>query len=269
VSTTDRLGHGTRAMLELRQVSKAFGAGRRKVQAVDDIDLTIGEREVVALLGPSGCGKTTLLRMLAGLAAPTSGTLHLDGASIWRGAAPEPSALAAVTMVFQEANLLPWASIEDNVALPLRLKGVARRQRRERARSLCQVTGIGGFERHRPHQLSVGMRQRAALARALIVAPRLLLLDEPFAALDAMTRDAMNEELQRLWSISPCAAVLVTHSIAEAVLLADRVVILSPRPARVVDVVHVPFGRPRPISLEQTVDFQDLVGTLRAKLAAA
>lgn len=253
-------------MLELQQVSKAFGSGRREVAAVDAVDLAIGPQEVVALLGPSGCGKTTLLRMLAGLTAPSSGRVSLDGEPIWRGTASNPAALASVTMVFQEANLLPWASVEDNVALPLRLQGVGRRQRRARARELCQLTGIGGFERNRPYELSVGMRQRAALARALIVDPRLLLLDEPFAALDAMTRDAMNEELQRVWMARPCAAVLVTHSIAEAVLLADRVVSLSTRPARVVDVIDVPFARPRTLELEQTPEFQEVVGTLRAKL---
>jgi NitT/TauT family transport system ATP-binding protein len=172
-------------------------------------------------------------------------------------------------MVFQEANLLPWASVEDNVALPLRLRGVGRGERRERASALCRLTGIGGFERRRPHELSIGMRQRAALARALIVEPRVLLLDEPFAALDAITRDAMDEELQRVWMAQPTTAVLVTHSMPEAVLLADRVVSLSARPARVVGVVDVPFERPRPIDLEHTPEFQALLRTLRERLRAA
>lgn len=256
-------------MLTLHAVTKRFGSGSREVTAVDSVNLSIAEREVVALVGPSGCGKTTLLRMLAGLTAPTEGRIELDGEAVWAGGRPNQAALSAVTLVFQEANLLPWASIEDNVALPLRLQGVARRQRRARARALCELTGIAGFERSRPYELSVGMRQRAALAQALIVGPRLLLLDEPFAALDAMTRDAMNEELQRVWMAKPCATVLVTHSIAEAVLLADRVVSLSQRPARVVDVTEVPFARPRPLELEHTPAFQEVVSTLRAKLGVA
>jgi NitT/TauT family transport system ATP-binding protein len=255
-------------MLELHQVGKSFGSGRREVTAVDAVELSVAEREVVALIGPSGCGKSTLLRIVAGLTPPTAGTVVLDGRPVWRGGRRDPSTVRSLTMVFQEANLLPWASVQDNVALPLRLRGVPRADRRARARELCQLTGIGGFERNRPYELSVGMRQRVALAQALIVDPGLLLLDEPFAALDAMTRDAMNEELQRVWAAKPCATVLVTHSIAEAVLLADRVVSLSPRPARVIDIVDIPFERPRPIELEQAPAFQELVGTLRAKLGA-
>jgi NitT/TauT family transport system ATP-binding protein len=255
--------------LTLRAVAKRFGVGERAVDAVAGVDLAIGAREVVALVGPSGCGKTTLLRVLAGLTVPTGGSVDLGDRPVWSDGRPDRAALASVAMVFQEPNLLPWATIEDNVALPLRLRGVARATRRERARALCDLTGIGGFERHRPHELSLGMRQRAALARALIVDPRLRLLDEPFAALDAITRETMDLELQQVWAARPCTAVLVTHSVVEAVLLADRVVSLSHRPARVVGVVDVPFPRPRPLELEHTPDFQAIVRQLRARLRAA
>ena len=250
-------------------MAKRFGTGNRAVEAVARVDLAVGPREVVALVGPSGCGKTTLLRVLAGLTPPTEGCVELDGRPVWSGGRADRAALSSVAMVFQEANLLPWASVEDNVALPLRLRGVGRAERRARARTLCELTGIGGFERRRPHELSIGMRQRAALARALIVEPRVLLLDEPFAALDAITRDAMDEELQRVWMARPTTAVLVTHSMPEAVLLADRVVSLSARPARVVGVVDVPFPRPRRLDLEHTTEFQGLLRTLRDRLRAA
>ena len=256
-------------MLSLHGVTKRFGAGAGAVEAVAGVDLAIASREVVAFVGPSGCGKTTLLRVLAGLTAPTSGGVDLDGRPIWSGGRADRAALSSVAMVFQEANLLPWASVEDNVALPLRLRGVGRAERRERARALCALTGIGGFEARRPHELSIGMRARAALARALIVEPTVILLDEPFAALDAITRDAMDEELQRVWMARPTTAVLVTHSMAEAVLLADRVVSLSARPARVVGVADVPFPRPRRLDLEHTQAFQDIVRTLRDRLRAA
>ena len=256
-------------MLVLRGVAKRFGEGDRAVEALAGIDLAIAPREVVAFVGPSGCGKTTLLRVLAGLTAPSAGGVDLDGRPIWSGGRADRAALSSVAMVFQEANLLPWATIEDNVALPLRLRRVGRAERRERARGLCALTGIGGFEHRRPHELSIGMRARAALARALIVEPSVLLLDEPFAALDAITRDAMDEELQRVWMTRPTTAVLVTHSMPEAVLLADRVVSLSTRPARVVGVLDVPFPRPRPIDLEHTPAFQDLLRTLRERLRAA
>jgi len=256
-------------MLALSGVTKRFGTGERAVDAVAPIDLAVGRREVVALVGPSGCGKTTLLRVLAGLTTPTTGSVVLDGRPVWTGGRADRAALSSVAMVFQEANLLPWATVEDNVALPLRYRGVARAERRERARALCALTGIGGFEGRRPHELSIGMRARAALARALIVEPSVLLLDEPFAALDAITRDAMDEELQRVWMARPTTAVLVTHSMPEAVLLADRVVSLSSRPARVVGIVDVPFPRPRPIELEHTPEFQDVLRTLRERLREA
>jgi NitT/TauT family transport system ATP-binding protein len=170
-------------------------------------------------------------------------------------------------MVFQEANLLPWFTVADNIALPLRLRGVGRHERRQEAARLCELVGIGGFERRRPDELSIGMRHRASLARALAEAPGTLLLDEPFAALDAITREAMNLELQRLWLAQRCSAVLVTHNIGEAVFLADRVVSVSSRPARIVATTEVPFARPRPLDIQYEPAFQDLVRRVHSYLA--
>lgn len=172
-------------------------------------------------------------------------------------------------MVFQESNLLPWFTVADNISLPLRLRGVDKAERRAEATRQCELVGIAGFEDRRPNELSVGMRHRAALARALVEDPELVLLDEPFAALDAITREAMNVELERIWLARPCTAVLVTHSIVEAVFLADRVVSLSARPARVVAVTEVPFPRPRPLDLQHEPSFQRLVRSIRSYLTAA
>jgi NitT/TauT family transport system ATP-binding protein len=252
--------------VELRQVTKRYGDGAGAVCALDPVDLDLDHGEVVAIVGPSGCGKTTLLRTLAGLTAPTRGSISVDGSELWSGDRPQQRALRSLAVVFQEANLLPWMTVEENVALPLRLRGVRRAERRRRAGDLCALTGIAGFERHRPRTLSIGMRQRAALARALIESPGILLLDEPFAALDAITREAMNLELQRVLAHEPRTTVLVTHSISEAVFLADRVVSLTARPGRVADVVPVPFERPRDLDLLSTTDFQKVVGGIRSTL---
>ena len=189
-----------------------------------------------------------------------------DGRPVWNGDRPDREALTKLAMVFQEANLLPWFTVAENIALPLRLRGLAKAERRAEAVSLCELVGIAGFEDRRPPELSIGMRHRAALARALAEHPRVLLLDEPFAALDAITREVMNVELERLWLSNPCTAVLVTHSINEAVFLADRVVSLSERPATVVAVTEVPFARPRPIEVQHEPEFQRLVRTVRGYL---
>ena len=252
--------------VELRGVAKRYGAGARAVDALAPVDLDVDHGDVIAVVGPSGCGKTTLLRALAGLTAPSAGSIRVDGAELWNGRRPDAAALRALAVVFQEDNLLPWMSVEDNVAMPLRLRGVHRSERRRRAAEMCAMTGIDGFERHRPAALSVGMRQRAALARALIESPRLLLLDEPFAALDAITRDAMNLELQAVLSRQACTCVLVTHSISEAVFVADRVVSLTARPGRVAAITDIPFPRPRKIELEHSAEFQGLAQNIRKTL---
>ena len=221
----------------------------------------------MALVGRSGCGKTTLLRVLGGLTAPTAGDVVADGRPVWNGERADREALTRLAMVFQEANLLPWFSVADNIALPLRLRGMPKAQRRAEAVRLCELVGIAGFEDRRPTELSIGMRHRAALARALAESPRVLLLDEPFAALDAITREVMNVELERLWLSSPCTAVLVTHSITEAVFLADRVVSLSERPAQILNFAEVPFPRPRPVEVQHEPEFQRIVRTVRSYLS--
>ncbi|HEU5082617.1 MAG TPA: ABC transporter ATP-binding protein [Acidimicrobiales bacterium] len=257
------------ADVELLGVAKRFDSRAGAVDALAPVDLQLEQGEVVAVVGPSGCGKTTLLRCTAGLTRPSAGTVRLHGRDLWAGRRPDAEAMRSLAIVFQDANLLPWLTVEDNVALPLQLRGVPRKERRRQAAELCERTGIGGFTRHRPRELSIGMRQRVALSRALVDSPRLLLLDEPFASLDAITRDAMNLELQRVLADSGCTGVLVTHSMSEAVFLADRVVSLSARPGRVVDVTAVPFARPRAMALQHTSGFQQLVHQLRCTLGEA
>ncbi len=255
--------------VDLVGVGKRFGDGSRSVLALEPIDLAIEPEEIVALVGPSGCGKTTLLRTIAGLTKPSEGEVAVDGRSVWVDGRPNGAALDHLAVVFQEANLLPWMTVEANVALPLRVRGVARAERLARAAALCELTGIGGFERRRPAELSIGMRQRAAIARGLIGSPTVLLLDEPFAALDALTRDTLNLELQRVWTERPCTMVLVTHSISEAVFLADRVVSLTARPGRVAGTTDVPFCRPRPLDVQHTTEFQGIVRHIRKLLEEA
>ena len=254
--------HGPPA-IELRQVEKWYRTRDEPVHALAPTELTITEGEFVVLLGPSGCGKTTLLRMIGGLVEPTSGEMTIEGRPLWKGRQRQGDTLSELGMVFQEPNLFPWLTIEQNVALPLELKGVGRNERLARARELTQLVGITGFEKRWPRELSGGMRQRAAIARALSYDPRILLMDEPFGALDAMTRDQMNLELQRIWMETGKTIVLVTHSIAEAVFLADRIVLLSPRPGRIDLILPVAFERPRSAETQTTVEFQMIVRRLR------
>ena len=253
--------------IDVSRVEKWYGTRDEPVYALSATDLAVKEREFVVLLGPSGCGKTTLLRMIGGLLPPTSGDLTIDGKPLWAHGERRPEALGDLGMVFQEANLFPWLSIEDNIALPLELKGVSKAERLARAHALCRLTGISGFEKRWPKELSGGMRQRAAIARALSYDPKILLMDEPFGALDAMTRDAMNLELQRIWMETKKTVVLVTHSIGEAVFLADRIVLLSPRPGRIDSIIDVPFPRARGTEVQTSAEFQAIVRRLRVRLA--
>ncbi len=246
--------------LELDDVGKTFAGPAGDVVALSGISLSARRGELISVLGPSGCGKTTILRLIAGLEAPTSGIIRVQGRALQQDRRPETSDLG---VVFQEARLLPWFDIEENVALPLRLRGVGREQRLDKARKLLTLVGLEGFERVMPDHLSGGMKQRAAIARALIVEPRLLLLDEPFGALDAMTRDLMNVELQRIRQAMACTTLLITHSIAEAVFLGDRVLAMTPRPGRIAKVFDVPFPHPRDLDLQSTAEFQALVKDLR------
>lgn len=252
--------------LELVAVGKIFATRRTTTEALSGIDLKLAREEFVAIVGQSGCGKTTLLRILAGLERPTAGEVRASGRSLWDGASRDRETVNKLGVVFQEANLFPWYSIEDNIALPLKLRGVDKQSRRARARELCELVGLSGFERAYPRELSGGMRQRAAIARALSYRPEILLMDEPFGALDALTRDKMNLELQSIAVATRATVVLVTHAINEAVFLADRVVLLSPRPGRIRSLTEVPFARPRQLDLETQPEFQDIVRELRHQL---
>jgi NitT/TauT family transport system ATP-binding protein len=208
-----------------------------RVVALAGIELAVGEGEFVAIVGPSGCGKSTLLRLIAGLDRPSAGRLSLGGEDL-RGPSRE------IGIVFQQASLLPWMTIAENVALPLRVGGHRGRDP-ERVGRLLALTGLAGFADKYPYELSGGMQQRAAIARALVRDPRVLLLDEPFGALDALTRERMNVELQRIWQTSRKTVLLITHSIGESVFLGDRVVVMSARPGRVIGSFAIPLPRPR------------------------
>ena len=216
------------------------GAARRYsgLEVFRDVDLSVGRREILMIVGPSGCGKTTLLRCLDGLIPTTAGEIRIDG-NVVDGPLPK------VAMVFQGFGLFPWKTVYGNVAYGLKLARASRGEIRERVPHFIQLVGLGGFENAYPYQLSGGMQQRCGLARALAVEPDVLLMDEPFAALDAQTREVLQFELLRLWSLRPTSMVFVTHSIEEAVLMGDRIVVLKGRPSRVAESVLVDLPRPR------------------------
>jgi NitT/TauT family transport system ATP-binding protein len=257
---------GSPPQLRVVGVEKVYQARQGEVHALSNINLTIARGEFISLVGRSGCGKTTLLRILSGLLPPSSGTVEADGAPIWRGAKRNDEAFRNFGLVFQDANLFPWYTVADNIALPLKLRGVGKKERRARASELCELVGLPGFEKAYPRELSGGMRQRAAIARALSYDPTILLMDEPFGALDALTRDKMNLELQNIHAHAGATVVFVTHSISEAVFLADRVVLLSPRPGRIRSVTPVGVPRPRSLDTESDVEFQNIVRELRHQL---
>ncbi|HEX5828028.1 MAG TPA: ABC transporter ATP-binding protein [Candidatus Limnocylindrales bacterium] len=233
--------------------------GARTVTALEGLSLTVAPREVVALIGPNGCGKSTLLRVLAGLIPPTSGRVAIDGRAV---DGPEPS----VGLVFQEPRLLAWRTAEENVRFPMELAGWSRARQQARAADLLGLVGLREFARAKPSTLSGGTRQRVAIARALALEPAALLMDEPFSALDALTRERFNAELQKLWERTGTTIMLVTHSIPEAVFLADRVVVLSPRPGRVVAEIRVDLPRPRRVGDLDSATVSSLAADIRAHL---
>ena len=245
-------------MIRLQNVHKTFrGRDGAAVEALRDITLDIAPGEFVAIVGASGCGKSTLLRMVAGLVPASSGQVLLDGAPV-----TEPRTDTA--MVFQAATLLPWADVLRNVTFPIRLMRRANARTNDKARALLATAGLAGFETKLPRELSGGMQQRVAICRALLQEPRVLLMDEPFGALDALTREEMSLELLRLWAARQMAVIFVTHSISEAVLLADRVVVMSPRPGRIADIMKVALPRPRSFEQEGTEEFQRCAARIRA-----
>jgi NitT/TauT family transport system ATP-binding protein len=231
---------GTEAAVQITDVTKAFGKGSNEVVALDGVTLSVAPGEFVCLIGASGCGKSTLLSLVAGLEAPTSGTVATGG--------------RRVAFMFQEPALFPWLTAVQNVEIPLRANGVGRAERRQRARDLLDSVHLTGFADKRPHELSGGMRQRVALARALAQDADVLLMDEPFGALDAMTRDLLHELLEGIWRRQGFSVLFVTHEVREAVRLGDRVVLLSSRPGRVLENYDVAIERPRGIDSSQTVE---------------
>jgi len=252
------------ADLSIEGVSKTFRAGGRSVMALSQVTLKVRRGSFVALIGPSGCGKSTLLRLVAGLEEPDDGVVRL------RNETPHSfRARGELGIAFQDPALLPWRTVRRNVALPFQVLGMAVRAHRQRVDDLIQLVGLTGHADARPGQLSGGMRQRVAIARALVTNPSMLLLDEPFGALDQILRRSMNQELQRIWMASPTTALMVTHSIDEAAFLADQVVVMQAAPGRIIDVIPIPFPRPRAPGLFAAPEFHAVCDRLAAALEPA
>ena len=234
-------------MISLTGVSRSFVGRSGTVEALRGIDLEVAEGEFVAVLGRSGCGKSTLLRLISGLLPTTAGEVQVAGEQVTK---PRRD----IAMLFQRPALLPWRSVLDNVLLPAQIFGWTKAAHRERAHGLLEMAGLAGFEKRLPHELSGGMQQRVALCRSLIGRPRVMLMDEPFSALDALTREELSGELQRIHMEHGATIVFVTHSIDEAVLLADRVVVLSPRPGRIREILDIKIPRPRTLGRTAHLD---------------
>jgi NitT/TauT family transport system ATP-binding protein len=229
--------------------------------ALDGVELTVGKGEFVAIVGPSGCGKSTLLRILGGLLVPTEGRVHLDSR-------PLSSPRRLVGYVFQKMSLMPWRTVLGNVVLPLQVAGVPRTQAERRARDLVDLVGLMGFEAAYPRQLSGGMAQRVAIARALVSDPEVLLLDEPFGSLDALSREQMNLDLLRIWQARRVTAVMVTHDLQEAIFLSDRVLVMSPRPGQICAQVAVTLPRPRTLEMIYSRAFGELSKQVREAISS-
>lgn len=246
--------------IQARDISLTFKPKNRDpVTALEELTLDVAKGEFVSLVGPSGCGKSTFLNVLLGLLKPDAGEIRLNGKQI-TGPGQERA------MVFQEFGLLPWRTVLANVELGLELKGVQASVRRERAMELIKMAGLAGFASHYPHELSGGMKQRVGLARALVTDPEVLLMDEPFAALDAQTRDLMQLELLQIWDRTKKTVVFVTHSIEEAAYLSDRVIVISARPGRAKDVMKIALPRPRDYEMRLSAEFNDIKARIWASL---
>ncbi|GIK95989.1 MAG: sulfonate ABC transporter ATP-binding lipoprotein [Alphaproteobacteria bacterium] len=253
----------TRRVVDIQDLGLTFQTADGPVYALTGVDLQIEQGEFVSLIGPSGCGKTTLLRVIADLEQATDGRIAVNGMT------PEEARLRrAYGYVFQAAALYPWRTIERNVTLPLEIMGVPAAERRARAAKYLDLVNLTGFEKKYPWQLSGGMQQRASIARALSFDPDLLLMDEPFGALDEIVRDHLNEQLLRLWDRTGKTVVFVTHSIPEAVFLSTRIVVMSPRPGRIVDVIDCGFPRDRTLDIRETPEFLRVAHRVRAGLRA-
>ncbi|GAB7524983.1 ABC transporter ATP-binding protein [Paraburkholderia sp. 2C] len=250
-----------RPLIELRNVTKSYRSRQGTMQALRPLDFEIREREFVSIVGPSGCGKSTLLKMVAGLEPISSGSMTLSGQSI---SGPQKN----VGIVFQSAVLLAWRTVLDNILLQAEMRHMPKRDARQKARKLIEMAGLVGFEEKYPWQLSGGMQQRVSICRALLHEPSVLLMDEPFGALDAMTRESMNMELQRIWLESKKTVLLITHSIPEAVFLSDRVLVMSERPGGIAAIYDIDLPRPRPLEVMATPAFLHYTKTIRAHFNA-
>ena len=250
-------------VISARGLSLVFRTNDGPVHALSDVNIDVAPGEFISLIGPSGCGKTTLLRVIADLEKPTGGEIRVNGVT------PEQARLARdYGYVFQAPALYPWRTIEGNVMLPLQIMGMAKAERQERARRQLAMVNLSGFERKFPWQLSGGMQQRASIARALAFEPKLLLMDEPFGALDEIVRDHLNEQLLKLWAATRKTVVFVTHSIPEAVFLSTRIVVMSPRPGRITDIVECDLGPDRPLEIRETPEFLRIAQRVREGLRA-
>ncbi len=238
-------------IIEVRNVSKSFASSDKILKVLDEINLNVREGEFFVIVGPSGCGKTTLLKIMHGLITPDSGEVYIDGEKV-KG----PSSLTA--LVFQTSNLFPWRTVLKNVEFGLEVQKIPDNEKRTIAKKHLETVGLSGFENFYPRQLSEGMKQRAAIARALAVNPKILLMDEPFASLDAYTRELMQTELLNIWEKFKKTVVFVTHSIDEAIFMGDRIAILSYRPARVLEVLETRIQRPRSEDIKSSSEFLEL-----------
>ena len=260
---SEAAGQAARNVIDIRGLSLIFQTGDTPVFALSDIDLSIGAGEFVSFIGPSGCGKTTLMRVIADLERPTEGSITVNGVT------PEEARLSrAYGYVFQAPALYPWRTVIRNVTLPLEIMGLDRREREARAVKYLDMVGLNGFERKFPWQLSGGMQQRASIARALSFDADLLLMDEPFGALDEIVRDHLNSELLKLWAETKKTIAFVTHSIPEAVYLSTKIVVMSPRPGRVTDVIDSDLPAERPLDIRETPEFLKLAARVRDGLRA-
>jgi NitT/TauT family transport system ATP-binding protein len=250
-----------RPVVEVADLNLVFQTADAPVTALADVNLTVNRGDFISLIGPSGCGKTTLLRVIADLERATGGTIKVNGVS------PEAARLKrAYGYVFQASALYPWRTVLRNVTLPLEIMGLAKAERMERARRVIELVDLSGFERKFPWQLSGGMQQRVSIARALSFDPELLLMDEPFGALDEIIRDRLNEQLHQLWERTGKTVIFVTHSIPEAVFLSTRIVVMSPRPGRIVDIVESRLPRERNFEIRETAEFAEIAHRLRVGL---
>ncbi|RBI85899.1 ABC transporter ATP-binding protein [Rhodosalinus halophilus] len=251
------------AVIEAKGLDLVFQTGDGPVQALKDVNLAIGQGEFVSFIGPSGCGKTTLLRVIAALETPSAGRMTVNGMT------PDEARRArAYGYVFQAAGLYPWRTIGGNVRLPLEIMGYPKSEQAERVKRVLELVDLAGFEKKFPWQLSGGMQQRASIARALAFDADILLMDEPFGALDEIVRDRLNEELLALWERTGKTIAFVTHSIPEAVYLSTRIVVMSPRPGRITDVIESPLPKERPLEIRDTPEFIEIAHRVREGLRA-